>query len=348
VLLLVVPPTVRATVFPTYDVGDLSGDMMMLAAQRPTDDRSRASPSSRRPPRASRAIRTAIDAAVAGHGQLVLVHGPIARKRLKDAIDHAARGAALVARDRCMPADVPLAPWTRLLSSFTHGNLPAARPCSRFERFAEVLEALGAATHDRPAVVVLEDLHHADRASLLLLEMLARTLPDRPLAVIAAYRDVSSAPGHPLTESLAELLREPATVHLALRTVPSHARASDARGDAVFRRTGDDWTLAFEGDAVRIPDSQGLRYLAALLRRPWERIPVQAIHATTESVASARRRKPVSAERARLAVTKAIKAALAKITIVHPALARHLGATVRRGHFCSYTPDPRQPVVWDT
>jgi non-specific serine/threonine protein kinase len=116
---------------------------------------------------------------------------------------------------------------------------------------------------------------------------------------------------------------------------------------AVFRRTGDGWTIAFQGEAVRLPDSQGLHYLAALLDHPWERVAVHALHATVQSFATKRRPKPASAERARLAVTKAIKTALAKIALVHPALARHLGATVRRGHCCSYTPDPRHPVVWE-
>jgi hypothetical protein len=223
----------------------------------------------------------------------------------------------------------------------------SARQCSRFKRFAEILGTLDAATREAPAVVVLEDLHHADRASLLVLEMLAHALPDRSFAVIATYHDVSAAPAHPLAESLAELVREPATVHLALRTAsPSQTHLSVADDDAIFRRAGDTWTIAFQGEAVRLPDSQGLRYLAALLGHPWERIPVRALHATAQSMTRSRRRQPISAERARLAVTKAIKTALARIAIVHPTLARHLGATVRRGHFCCYIPDPRYPVAW--
>ena len=329
----------------------MSTGVTVWAAPRSTESPTRAStPRARRSARASRAIRSAIDAAVAGRGQLVLVQGAVGRRRLDDAAEHVAHGPARLARVRCVPADVPLAPWTNVVHALAGGTRTPPRPCSRFERIAEIIEALGAETRDAPAVVLLEDLQHADRASLLLLEMLARTLPQRPLAVIGAYRDVSASPGHPLSESLAELVREPATVHLALRTAPpSHARTSAAAGeDAVFRRIGDSWTIAFQGDAVRMPDSQGLRFLAALLLHPWERIHAQTLHAATEPATSVRRRKPVSAERARLAVTKAIKTALGKLAIVHPALARHLGATIRRGHFCSYTPDPRHPVAWDT
>ena len=52
------------------------------------------------------------------------------------------------------------------------------------------------------------------------------------------------------------------------------------------------------------------------------------------------------AERARLTVTKGIKAALERISQNHPALGRHLAVTIRRGTFCAYAPDPRHPIPW--
>jgi hypothetical protein len=58
-----------------------------------------------------------------------------------------------------------------------------------------------------------------------------------------------------------------------------------------------------------------------------------------------RDRKAAShAERARLAVTKAIKAALHRIRHADPELGRHLGVSIQTGHFCAYRP-PR-PVDW--
>lgn len=62
------------------------------------------------------------------------------------------------------------------------------------------------------------------------------------------------------------------------------------------------------------------------------------------------RARPVSsaAERARQAVTKALKSAVKRIDACSPALGRHLASTVRTGTFCSYTPDPRVPVDWRT
>jgi hypothetical protein len=58
------------------------------------------------------------------------------------------------------------------------------------------------------------------------------------------------------------------------------------------------------------------------------------------------RRAASHAERARLNVTRAIRAAMANLARANPALGRHLAATVRTGRYCSYTPDPRAPITW--
>jgi hypothetical protein len=45
-------------------------------------------------------------------------------------------------------------------------------------------------------------------------------------------------------------------------------------------------------------------------------------------------------------LTKAVKAALARIAAAHPELGQHLAATVRRGYVCMYRPDPQAPIPW--
>jgi hypothetical protein len=114
----------------------------------------------------------------------------------------------------------------------------------------------------------------------------------------------------------------------------------------VFRREGDYWTIVFDGETVRLRDGKGLRYLAALLRRPGE--PVHALEVLAAADPGCPDARPArSAEQARLAVTKGIKTALARIAGVHPALGRHLEATVHRGYFCRYRPDPRYSTTWE-
>ena len=54
------------------------------------------------------------------------------------------------------------------------------------------------------------------------------------------------------------------------------------------------------------------------------------------------------AERARVNVTRAIKIALRKIGKHHPALGQHLTTTIKTGSYCSYTPDTRLPIHWQS
>jgi hypothetical protein len=53
------------------------------------------------------------------------------------------------------------------------------------------------------------------------------------------------------------------------------------------------------------------------------------------------------AERARVAVTKAIGAAIERIRASHPELGAHLSETIRRGYFCSYAPEPTSGIEWE-
>lgn len=58
------------------------------------------------------------------------------------------------------------------------------------------------------------------------------------------------------------------------------------------------------------------------------------------------RRAASNAERARIKVAKAIKAALGRIDENNPDLGRHLSVTIKTGIFCSYNPDPLSPTQW--
>jgi len=184
-------------------------------------------------------------------------------------------------------------------------------------------------------------------------------------------------------------------------------------GTAMFRREGELWTIAFEGNAFRLRDAKGLHYIAALLREPGRERHVldlvgggaapdgaatpagsdagpildpqakaqyrarldeleeelreaeqfndreRTARAKEErellahELASAvglggRDRKAASdSERARINVTRAIKAVLDRIAENSRPLAEHFEATLRTGTFCSYTPDPRASLRWE-
>ena len=90
-----------------------------------------------------------------------------------------------------------------------------------FESVAALLAELAAAT---PLLVVLEDVHWADRSSRDLLRYLLSRLSDEPVALVASYRSDDLHRRHPLRPLLAELVRLPVVERLELspcRTAPS-------------------------------------------------------------------------------------------------------------------------------
>jgi hypothetical protein len=60
------------------------------------------------------------------------------------------------------------------------------------------------------------------------------------------------------------------------------------------------------------------------------------------------RRGPAPGERARVNVTKAIRTAIRMIGRDSPALAEHLGGSIRTGRFCTYAPPGERPPPWAT
>jgi hypothetical protein len=58
------------------------------------------------------------------------------------------------------------------------------------------------------------------------------------------------------------------------------------------------------------------------------------------------RRAASPSERARVSVTRAIRAAVTRIREHSNALGEHLERTIQTGTFCSYRPDPHAPIDW--
>jgi DNA-binding SARP family transcriptional activator len=67
-----------------------------------------------------------------------------------------------------------------------------------------------------PVLLVLDDLHWADRSSLLLARQLVRAAPLGPVALLGTFRDAELGERHPLLEVLADLEREQPVPRLAL------------------------------------------------------------------------------------------------------------------------------------
>lgn len=159
--------------------------------------------------------------------------------------DRAAQRGAVVLTDCCFEGDwqPPYGPWVealgrhvrtsdperlreRLAGSAAHlahlipevraalPDTPLPQPLGadpeRLRFFDAVVQFLMASAQEDTLVLVLDDLHWADRDSLLLPRHLARFVGRARLLVIGAYRDTELDPGqrHPLADLLAVLCRE--------------------------------------------------------------------------------------------------------------------------------------------
>jgi DNA-binding CsgD family transcriptional regulator len=96
----------------------------------------------------------------------------------------------------------------RLLPDGDGGGIPAG-DLGQQQLFGAVLGLLGELGRERPVVLVLEDLHWADRSTRHLLIFLSRVLQRERVCLVGTYRSDDLHRRHPLRSVVAELLRLP-------------------------------------------------------------------------------------------------------------------------------------------
>ncbi len=190
-----------------------------------------------------------------GSSSIVLLAGEpgIGKTRLTEEFCEHASSSATVIRGNCYEGDVaaPFGPWTEALRSLVEqtpddrfqallgerapvvatllpelrralsdiGEPPKVEPeAERVRLFESIAWLLHRAAEWRPLVIFLDDLHWADKPSLLLLEYVARGLPDSRILIAGAYRDVEVDRVHPLAQTLATLRRVEHCERLAIRS----------------------------------------------------------------------------------------------------------------------------------
>jgi class 3 adenylate cyclase len=90
----------------------------------------------------------------------------------------------------------------------------------RFRLFEAVASALTAAARARPMILVLDDLHWADDASLLLLRHVVRATEGSRILIVGTYRQVELDPHGRLADALADLRRARALDQIVLDGLP--------------------------------------------------------------------------------------------------------------------------------
>ena len=92
----------------------------------------------------------------------------------------------------------------------------SADPGARHRLFGAVTDLLEGLARPQPLLLVLDDLHWADSATLLLLRHIAREAPSAPVLVIATYRDAEVEPGSWFAGLFADITSQPGCFPLAL------------------------------------------------------------------------------------------------------------------------------------
>jgi DNA-binding CsgD family transcriptional regulator len=242
-----------------------------------------------------RQLRSAFEAAATGHGGLVLLVGEpgIGKTALCEQLGSFVAGrSGLPLVGHCYEegsAGVPYQPFVEAFECYAreHGAdalrsalgpaasdiarlVPSVRDVLQVELTAAgnpkddrvrllraVLECLRRLGEAHPLLLVLEDLHDADRGTLDLLVYLARNLARAPVLLVGSYRDVEVDRAHPLAAALAELRRTSHVERLQLgelsvdevqRLLASSSQQTIPRplAELVHRRTGGNPLFAHE------------------------------------------------------------------------------------------------------
>ncbi|GAB2572351.1 hypothetical protein GCM10027168_01370 [Streptomyces capparidis] len=184
-------------------------------------------------------LRAEVGRAAVSHGGLVLVTGEagIGKTALvTEAAEEARRQGALVLSGSCWDSDNAPGywPWVQVVRGLRRGvsveewaeveagplgallgEVARGEAEEGFRLFDAVTSALVAVTQRRPVLVVLEDLHWADTASLRLLEFAAQHTWFERVLLVGTYRDAEVEAGeHPLRPLIMPLVAKATTVTL--------------------------------------------------------------------------------------------------------------------------------------
>jgi DNA-binding SARP family transcriptional activator len=106
-----------------------------------------------------------------------------------------------------------LAPWSaelgRVIPELTGAGEeppPQLEGAERYRLFDAASGVLADIARSQPVVIVLDDLHWADKPTLLMMRQLVRAPDDAPVLIVASYRDTERPPA--LVDILAQLRRE--------------------------------------------------------------------------------------------------------------------------------------------
>lgn len=202
-------------------------------------------------------LRRLMEQAIAGHGSIVLIRGEpgVGKTRLAQELVLEARARGMFdSTGRCyeMEGAPPYIPYIEMLQqSLRRGPagfrialgenagemakiLPELRQVfddippplelppeqERLYLFNSIREFLERVSHTLPLLHVLEDLHWADDATLMLLQHIAQHQDKMAVLTVATYRDIELDAARPFARTLESLVRQRLAHRIALKPLP--------------------------------------------------------------------------------------------------------------------------------
>lgn len=207
------------------------------------------------------ALREQLAMAVAGHGQLCFLGGEagigktsLARDLTRTAHELGVRVLTGTCYDLGNPP--PYGLWLDLFAS-SEGDPsaptpPAAFMCGRLAPVsdqaalhADVRRFLVELAGDRPVLLILEDLHWGDPASLDLLRHIGPQVRHLPLLVVVTYRNDEIAPGSPFALHFPALVREADGYRVGLQPLDRDALRTLVASQHTLPRADEDRLLTY-------------------------------------------------------------------------------------------------------
>ena len=112
------------------------------------------------------------------------------------------------------------------------GSVANDPEAERYRFFEAITSLLTGISTGCPTLLVLDDLHWADRPSVLLLRHIVRSAPRAALIIVACYREVEARERDAVSDLLVDLRREPFTTSVSLHGLTAEASTELLRAAA--------------------------------------------------------------------------------------------------------------------
>jgi class 3 adenylate cyclase len=151
------------------------------------------------------------------------------------------------------------APLAQLLPTIRHTLPGVPEPAAvqpdeeRFRLIDAAAQFLVASARRSPVLLLLDDLHWADRGSVAMLRHVARTAIRHRLLLVGTYREADLEQSHPLSEAFVALRRETELEDVRLRGLDAKSTAallSALGGHEMSEQASEEWRAATDGNPL--------------------------------------------------------------------------------------------------